>query len=330
MVGVYPAELVEDGLQPGLPAIAGRFESGRRALWFFPRFGFMAGTSYTVFFHPGPYGLTITSRADDRPATTTILELYPTVGTIPFNQLRMYVCFSAPMSEGVAAQHVRVLDDRTENELSEALLAMDPELWDRDRRRLTLLFDPGRIKQGLRPHQESDYPLRPGRPIRVVIDSGFVDATGRPLRRSFERRYEVGVDVRDHVDPARWVVSAPKAGTDDPVVVDFDRPLDHGLVRRCIWVRASDGSRVAGRVAVGREERSWAFIPRDGWATGIYQVEADHRLEDGAGNSVSRVFDRDLDRREHNPRKESPAVVPFEVKALSVASSPAEKPVLPP
>jgi len=289
--------------------MAGRYERDPDGVSFFPRFGFTPGRSYTVV--GGGTEFTLSRPSDIAPATTDVAELYPTAGSIPFNLLRLYLCFSSPMSEGVATGHVHVVDDVTGKVLADVLLPPDPELWDRARRALTLLLDPGRIKQGLLPHRQSGYPLVEGRAIRVVVDSAFLDAAGRPLRAPFERRYDVGPDLRGHVDPRRWRVTPPAARTTGPLVVDFDRTLDLGLLHRCITVHDREGHTVAGSVAVGEDERSWAFVPSAPWGTGPYHLEVDHRLEDVAGNSVSRVFDRDLRRPQDAPRPEEPAVVTF-------------------
>lgn len=242
---------------------------------------------------------------------TRVVQLYPTGNSVPFNQLRSYVEFSAAMSEGQVAEHVHVIDAMTGLDLNDVFLQMSPELWDRARTRLTLLFDPGRIKQGLLPHQELSYPLAQGMSITVVIDAGFMDAAGRPLQQSFERQYEVGTDVRQYVDPNMWNVLPPLSGSLAPLIIDFDRPLDFGLLQHSIRVRAVDGSAIAGQVAIGQEERSWALFPNVPWLAGQYRVEVDHRLEDLAGNSVSRVFDRDLSRQDHDRRSEGDVLVSF-------------------
>ena len=95
------------------------------------------------------------------------------------------------------------------------------ELRDASRRRLTVLLDPARIKRGLAGHREAGYPLRPGEPFRLVVDSGFRDAQGLPLRAGAHRRYGVGGEERRHVDPASWVLTVPPAGTSEPLQVAF-------------------------------------------------------------------------------------------------------------
>src|SRR5438093_7158021 len=102
---------------------------------------------------------------------------------------------------------------------------MEPELWDRAHRRLTLLLDPGRIKRGLAPNAEAGYPLIEDVPIVVRVDAAFRDAAGRPLRAGAQRRYQVGRPLRARVDPTAWRLDCPTAGSTDPLTVAFDRPL---------------------------------------------------------------------------------------------------------
>ena len=55
------------------------------------------------------------------------------------------------------------------------------------------------------------------------------------------------------------------------------------------------GQLVDGTPQIGPGEQSWQLVPRRAWAAGPHQLIVDPVLEDLAGNSVSRVFDRDLD-----------------------------------
>jgi hypothetical protein len=216
------------------------------------------------------------------------------------------------MSEGFSAEHVRLEDAASGAEQLDALLSTTEELWDRERRRLTLLLDPGRIKRGLLPHRVSGYPLTPGHPIEVVVDGGYPDARGRPLAAGSSRRYDVGPEVRAHVEPLRWQLHPPRAGGTGPLVVDFDRALDHGLLQHALTVHA-DEEVVAGTAGTGPGERSWALIPAKPWAPGAYALRVDYRLEDLAGNSVERVFDRDLADPRDDPRPPVPVRLPFVV-----------------
>jgi len=80
----------------------------------------------------------------------------------------------------------------------------------------------------------------------------------------------------------------------DPFDVTFDRSLDHALVVRCLDVIGPDGRRVDGTCEVGSEQRSWRLTPTEPWLGRPHSLTVDPDLEDLAGNSVARVFDRDL------------------------------------
>jgi hypothetical protein len=113
------------------------------------------------------------------------------------------------------------------------------------------------------------------------------------------------------VDPGSWVLAVPAAGTSEPLRVSFGRPLDHGLLARCLRVSGPGGQLVEGAAQAGHGEESWQLVPRLPWTSGAHQLIVDPVLEDLAGNSVSRVFDRDLARREDEPRPAEPVTVGF-------------------
>jgi hypothetical protein len=215
------------------------------------------------------------------------------------------------MSEGCAASQVRLVDGAGEV-ITGALLSTEDELWDRERRRLTVLLDPARIKRGLLPHRQVGYPLRTGAPFELVVGAGFREAGGARLRRPARRRYQVGDDERRLVEPARWRVLAPPRGTGTPLRVAFDRPLDHGLLIRCLRVLDPDGRPVGGTVETEAGELGWRLTPRCGWVGGTHRLVVDPVLEDTAGNSVTRVFDRDLAMPGGRTGAAAPIVLPFD------------------
>jgi hypothetical protein len=292
-----------------LPPMAGRLVRDGDDLCFVPRFAFVDGTTYTVVVEDTAAAVLARPRPD-RPATTEVLDIRPTATEVPRNLLRLYVQFSAPMSEGYAAGHVRLADD-ARDAMAGALLPTEHELWDGTRRRLTVLLDPARIKRGLAGHRQAGYPLRCGESFRLVVDEGFRDARGIPLRARAERRYEVGAEERRRVEPGGWALTVPSTTTFDPLDVVFDRPLDHGLLARGLHVIGPDGRLVHGAQQIGPEERSWRLAPREAWAPGSHQLVVNPVLEDLAGNSVSRVFDRDLTRPEDEPREKRQVTVTF-------------------
>lgn len=306
---VYPREHL-DGAAPDFAPMAGRYEVGPDAVTFVPRYPLVPGLCYVLVVHAvegEPQRLAFRLPAARTEPTTEVVAIYPSGDRLVRNQLKLYLQFSAPMSEGQAVRHVR-LERADSGEPIEDSFVPDPELWDRERRRLTLLFDPGRLKRGLRPQLEAGYPLQEGVAVRVVVDDGFRDAEGNPLREPLERRYEVGGDLRARVNPRDWECRLPDAGTAEPLRVRFDRPLDHALLQHALEVIDDAGRPVRGRSEVGPAECSWTFTPAAPWPPGEYRLTIDPRLEDLAGNSLARVFDRDLERDEEPPDRSHEAI----------------------
>ena len=325
---VLPSEFIESGTHIyALQPLPGSFKTDGTAICFIPRFPFLDGTSYSLVVgsvteerDPGTSEIwTIKRPPRAGEATTDVVAVYPSVGKLPVNQLKFYIHFSSPMSEGWAARTVYVRRADNDEPLGGVFL-MEPELWDRQRRRLTLLLDPGRIKRGLAPHKEAGYPLIEGVPVVVIIEAEFRDAAGRQLRTPAERRYEVGPPVRVRVDPQDWKYHWPTSGSIDPLTVEFDRPLDHALLERGLWVNDAAGVALAGRGSIGPGEQSWWFEPESPWKEGRYVLMVDPRLEDLAGNSLIRVFDRDLMRAEDAPDDARHFMIDFTCDQPSTAS----------
>jgi hypothetical protein len=104
-------------------------------------------------------------------------------------------------------------------------------------------------------------------------------------------------------------VTWPTSGSLEAMVVDFDRPLDHALARRCLRVTTSDGVVLPGRAVLGPGETQWVFTPAVPWPAGGCELHVDAALEDLAGNSVRRVFDRDLRLAQDDPLAVTEVVV---------------------
>jgi len=224
--------------------------------------------------------------------TTRVTGVYPSVDRVPSNLLRWYVETSAPMEPGNALQHVHLMDEAG-REVPGAFLALDQELWDPERRRLTVLFDPGRVKRGVRTNVESGAPLVAGRRYRLVIDDGWTDGTGAQLASGFEHAFEAIDADRRSPEPDRWRLTIPGGGTRAPLHVSFGEPLDHALATRMLAVLDPDGERVPGSVALAEGDSAWTFTPKLPWLAGDYSLRVGGALEDLAGNNIVRVFDVD-------------------------------------
>src|SRR6185436_17263634 len=111
--------------------------------------------------------------------------------TLPENQLRLYVEFSAPMSNGGGIGFIRLLD-ADGREVRNAFLPLDADFWNREHTRYTLFLDPGRVKRGILPNEQMGRALRAGRVYSIAIDSTWRDAEGQPLAAPYRRSFHVG------------------------------------------------------------------------------------------------------------------------------------------
>ena len=295
-----------------IPALLGAYTSGRGILTFHPRFPIAPGVHYRAVFQmpgqPKVEALFDGPPQETRPETR-VEHVYPSTVVLPANQLKLYLYFSAPMGRGEAWQHVRLLDDAGKK-VPGAFLEIDQELWDPDNLRLTVLFDPGRIKRGLVPQTEIGPPLIEGHKYTLAIDSGWPDARGVPLVAGFEKTFTVGPANRVSPDPKQWRITAPKAGTLDALIVDFPEPMDYALMQRLFNIPGVDGD-----ILVDKDETEWRFTPREAWHEGQYNLIVDSTMEDLAGNHLDRAFDVDLLEEDPPDRVTTKTVtLPFQVR----------------
>jgi hypothetical protein len=302
------------------PAVLGSYRVKDNVLRFEPRFPLQAGLRYRAVFDPsglpGGQGKPVAAEfALPRPpseATTVVRHVYPSASVLPENQLKFYLHFSAPMSRGEAYPHIRLLD-ASGKAIDLPFLELDEELWDPTGKRFTLLFDPGRIKRGLRPREEVGPAVEEGKSYTLVIDRRWADTQGNPLKESFRKRFRAGPPEDRPVDPKTWKIEAPAADGHKPLRVSFPRPLDHALVQRVLWVTGPDGGRLEGTVAVTDEETRWHFTPKRPWRAGAYQLDVETTLEDLAGNRIGRPFELDVFRKIDRELKADKVHVPFRI-----------------
>ena len=238
--------------------------------------------------------------------TTRVELIDPGAELVPENLLRFSVTFSAPMAEGAAAGRLHLLGDDG-SDLSGSFLPMPPELWDRPRRRLTVLLDPGRIKRGLVPNVVAGAPLTAGSAVTFVVDRQLLDAAGAALVADASRRYLVGEPIRSRIDPKLWRLQWPEPGSDQ-LVVEFGRPMDRTLAARCLVAVDRHGRGMEGAAALDQAGRTWTFTPAAGTASAL-RLLVHPELEDLAGNSVRRVFDRDLLEPSDGPSSAGPILL---------------------
>jgi len=166
--GTYPADVSEK------PPILGTYKIENQAIYFKPRFPFRLRLTHYARFdfiqlyslvdwinRSGPDFMECTFLLDKPTsiATTTVTNIFPSADVVPANLLKVYIHFSAPMGPGNAHDYVHLLNSRNE-EVALPFVEVEEGLWDRDRKRLTLFFHPGRLKRGVAPNLKMGPPFR--------------------------------------------------------------------------------------------------------------------------------------------------------------------------
>ena len=215
-----------------------------------------------------------------------VVDVYPRGAQVPENVLRFYVYFSEPMAEGDFLEHVRVVHEESGSVVAGVFFDDVHELWSADRRRITLLVDPARVKTGLVAHEALGRAFRAGEHYALTIAASARTVRGAPLARPFVRRFTASPEAREALRPSEWAIE----GRCDGARIGFGVGVDHVAVARLLYVLDGSGATIEGR---------WDMSPDDASATLSFAgalaepraVAINGRFEDVAGNNVNGAFD---------------------------------------
>jgi hypothetical protein len=299
---------------PAAPALLGAYARDGATVVFTPRFPPAPALRLRAVYQP-PIGKPVVAwfggvPEPERLPTTRVLSVTPSAAVWPENILRLYVSFSAPMRIGEAWEHIRMLD-ADGRPMGGLFVEIDQELWDPAGQRLTVLFDPARIKRGLVDHINEGPPLGLGERCTLEIDAFWRDAEGALLAEPFTKTIEVGPPLRSALDPGAWRLTPP-ATPADPLVVEAPHPLDAALARRAFTVRRGETT-IDCEVELEQNETRLVIQPERPWEKGAHVLMADPVLEDICGNRIGRPFDIDRADPAQADAEAHGAELPFEV-----------------
>ncbi len=265
-------------------ALFGSYTVDHGQLVFHPRYPLAPGVTYIANLGSEVIGRVSIPKPATQPAR--VLAIYPSTPVLPDNQLKLYLLFSAPMQGGEEIfSKIHLVDS---NGTPAYLPFVSQELWNRDYTRLTLIFDPGRIKRGVKPNVDMGPVLVEGKHYTLIVDREMKDGNGNPLAEEFRHDFAAGPSERRGIDPKAWKFAPPSPGTRDPLTIYFDRPLDYALLGDCLQI-----PRVSGKATIGPGETRWNFQPDQPWIPGEHKIVVSMALEDQAGNRIGRPFDVD-------------------------------------
>ncbi len=225
-----------------------------------------------------------------------VTEVYPTANVLPENLLRFYIYFSKPMQSEGALSSIRLVDDTGER-VHGAFLETKVELWSPDRRRLTLLFDPGRVKTGLVAHRTWGRALLPQKNYELIIESNILDLDGCQLQMPHHKKFQATAADLDAPNVQKWQLKPPKSQTKSPLSVMLNGIHDHVSLAYRLRVKDDQDDVVLGRIELTNMEEEWVFVPDAPWKSQDYRLIIDPILEDIAGNRITGTFEQPLTNR---------------------------------
>lgn len=225
----------------------------------------------------------------------SVLNIFPSSTIIPENTLRFYIYFSTPMKREVSLKYIKLLDENGKEDLH-AFMKFKRELWSPDGKRLTLLFDPGRIKRNVVTNLDLGPALKAGKRYRLVISPEWEDVYNQLLNRSFIKTFTASQAYRKQINTSDWKFSSPKINSKDALTIQFDRSFDHALLQQhMIVINNAKGDPINGTVVVNNMESEWVFTPWLPWKNENYFIVVNAVLEDISGNNLHDLLDHTVE-----------------------------------
>lgn len=231
------------------------------------------------------------------------LSIYPSADTLPENLLKMYFVFTEPMVEGQSLQHIHLLSNQGDT-LNGTFLDLQPELWNTESTMLTLWLDPGRIKRDLIPNKTMGNPLIKGETYTLLVSGKWKSKAGLMMQQPYLKNLVVLNRDEQIPNVDHWRLIVPATGTASALLINFPEAMDYSLIQSTIQVLDNQEKIIQGQIQVLENEEEIAFKPWDAWVAGRYRLRVESRLEDLAGNNLSRPFDQDLKKATQSKEKE--------------------------
>jgi hypothetical protein len=288
-----PANSLQVRLKDKPASLLGQYIDGEDELIFKSAIPMVAGRQYQLYHNDRFIGSVQVAASTLEAIAPQIIAIYPSADTLPENLLKIYIHFSVPMQEGESLEHLHLLDDKNDT-MKGVFLELQPELWNKESTVLTLWLDPGRIKRELIPNQRMGAPLQRGKKYSIAVSGQWKSAQGIAMNGLHTKSFIT--TSRDSVPPKPylWNVQPPQEGTAEPLTVILNDALDFFLLQETVSILNSREEKVKGTIKTSADENSFQFIPQQKWQRGKHTIRVASYLEDLAGNSIERPFDRDI------------------------------------
>lgn len=221
-----------------------------------------------------------------------VTAVFPSSDTLPENLLRMYIHFSKPMKTIGNLEKIKLVDENGQ-EVVGAIFNNVHELWDKEQKQLTLIFDPSRVKTGLIAHEERGRSLQVGKNYKLLIEE-LEDIEGNRLKNIYTKSFYVSDEDRLSPNTELWNIQIPKANNHSPLIVQFPEMLDRLSLFQRLQLTDENSQPIIGKVEIAKQETEWRFVPTKNWQAGDYILYVHGRLEDPCGNNLNGLFDHKI------------------------------------
>jgi hypothetical protein len=294
--------------------IQGRFFQNADYLIFTPYYPFEKGLTYTVRVRnldTADYSYrAFVLETSEIHNDAQLLNIYPSADVLPENLLRFYFYFATPMKKGEVSKKIQLVDSK-ENIDAHAFMQFKEELWSPNGKRLTLLFDPGRIKRGVSTNLELGPALIEGNSYQLVVSGEWQDVYGQKLGTTATKTFNVGAAYRTTINISGWNVMRPEAESAQPLTIQLDRIMDHALVQSMIKLKKELNQNIEGSWEISESESVLRFTPVEEWQRGNYEILFDIGFEDIAGNNLNSLLDQS--KTQQNLMNKTPYSIRFEI-----------------
>ncbi len=229
-------------------------------------------------------------------ALNEVSHVFPASDILPANVLRFYIHFLNPTDFQNPFKYIHIENENGEI-ISEPFVEMEEGLWSADRKRLTVLIHPGRIKRNVGPNMTIGEVFEVGKSYKLVVSQGW------GLKAKYTKSFRIMEAVRAKIDIGKWRLTKPRSGTLQALVVETNRLLDKALSERMISIQDVDGDVIDGKFEYSSLRSRLRFTPGKPWKSALFYVYVDPRLEDVCGNTPQSAFDIEGEAFKRTPEK---------------------------
>ncbi len=204
----------------------------------------------------------------------SVIQVFPSGNRLPVNALRLSMEFTEPQT-GAVLPHLRLRD---QDGRPHPNVFLQQELWSPDRKTLTVLFDPGRVKTGTMRHAEFGAPLAGYTGVVLTLNNIGV------------KRWRVDGTRCGPLNVSLWQIEERQLNQRSSLRIRFPEAIDSQAEHLLAVVDAS-GRRVAGSEQLGTFETRWIFTPDSAWTRGEYRVVLHPDLENPCGDRIGDAFE---------------------------------------